>query len=185
MIFGLQLTDYRNFDKIVKRIEKFQIEKERTAKKYREFKYYYQLEELKEIYKSEISKGETSTRESNIATAKKFLQTKASNMHDYADACIRYLRATGLVSISHIGRSLSILPEGNIKANLKFDDFGNPMSIAQGNMANIVCDYENFGLTVEVTMASGQKQYEWKASLLQDIWQNIKRKQKKKRIVSL
>ena len=160
MIFGLQLTDYRNFDKIVKRIEKFQIEKKKTAKKYREFKYYYQLEALKEIYKSEISKGETSTRESNIATAKKFLQTKASNMHDYADACIRYLRATGLVSISHIGRSLSILPEGNIKANLKFDDFGNPMSTAQGNMANIVCDYENFGLTVEVTMASGQKQYE-------------------------
>lgn len=291
MIFGLQLTDYRNFDKIVRKIEKFRIEKEKTAKKYREFKYYYQLEELKEIYKSEILKGETFIRESNIATAKKFLQTKANNMHDYADACIRYLRATGLVSISHIGRSLSILPEkradvefilqnisrepifvddrekylnylgdstlpklltddksaliqkikaekptedvsdtatilqlkeklddliiakkeqiiqsqvaeikdykkyddiqtifkqieendiydpslilewnvwrgmtmldgGNIKANLKFDDFGNPMSTAQGNMADIVCDYENFGLTVEVTMASGQKQYE-------------------------
>lgn len=291
MIFGLQLTDYRNFDKIVKKIEKFRINREKTSKKYRDFKYYYQLDELQEIYKAEISKGETSTRESNIATVKKFLQTKASNMHDYADACIRYLRATGLVSISHIGRSLSILPEkrvdvefilkhisrdpifvddkekyldylgsaelpklltdnksalikkikaekpseevseaatilqlkeklddliiakkekliqvqvseikdykkydeiqntfeqieendiydpslilewnvwrgmtmldgGNIKANLKFDDFGNPMSTAQGNMADIVCDYGSFGLTVEVTMASGQKQYE-------------------------
>ena len=291
MIFGLQLTDYHNFDKIVKKIEKFRIEREKTTKKYREFKYCYQLDELKEIYNAELSNGETSTRESNNATAKKFLQTKASNMHDYADACIRYLRATGLVSISHIGRSLSILPEkrsdveyilqnisrepvfvddkekyldylgnaelpklltddeqvliqkikiekpseeiaknismlelkekldnliiakreriiqnkvaeiknyekyddiqntfkqieendiydpslilewnvwrgmtmldgGNIRANLKFDDFGNPMSTAQGNMADIVCDYENFGLTVEVTMASGQKQYE-------------------------
>jgi len=291
MIFGLQLTDYRNFDKIVKKIEKFRIDREKTAKKYREFKYYYQVDELQEIYKAEILKGETSIRENNIATVKKFLQTKASNMHDYADACIRYLRATGLVSISHIGRSLSILPEkrtdvefilqnisrepifvgdkekylnylgnselpklltddksaliqkikienpseeisetasvldlkeklddliiakkekiiqtqvaeikdykkyddiqdtfkkieendiydpslilewnvwrgmtmldgGNIKANLKFDDFGNPMSTAQGNMADIVCDYDSFGLTVEVTMASGQKQYE-------------------------
>ena len=291
MIFGLQLTDYRNFDKIVKKIEKFRIDREKTAKKYREFKYYYQLDELQEIYKSEILKGETSTRESNIATAKKFLQTKASNMHDYADACIRYLRATGLISISHIGHSLSILsgkqadvefvlqnvsrepvfvddkekyldylgnaefPKlltddksaliqkikaenprevitttssvielkeklddliiakkeqiiqtqiaeikdykrydeiqntfkqiekndiydpslilewnvwrgmtmldgGNIKANLKFDDFGNPMSTAPGNMSDIVCDYDHFGLTVEVTMASGQKQYE-------------------------
>ncbi|MGI5056512.1 AlwI family type II restriction endonuclease [Treponema socranskii] len=290
MIFGLQLTDYRNFDKIVKKIEKFRIDREKTAKKYREFKYYYQLDELQEIYKSEILKGEISTRESNIATAKKFLQTKASNMHDYTDACIRYLRATGLVSISHIGHSLSILPErradtefilqnvsrepvfvddrekyldylgnaelpklftddkaaliqkikaenpyeeitntssvielkeklddliiakkekiiqtqvaeikdykkydeiqntfkqiekndiydpslilewnvwrgmtmldgGNIKANLKFDDFGNPMSTAPGNMADIVCDYDDFGLTVEVTMASGYKQY--------------------------
>lgn len=291
MIFGLQLTDYREFDNIVKKIEKFRIDREKTSKKYREFKYYAQMNELQEIYSSELAKGETSTRESNIATAKKFLQTKASNMHDYADACIRYLRATGLVSISHIGRSLSILTEkkkdvefilnnisrepvfiddkakfldylgnselpklltdnkdsllqkikeenpteqiqesvtihelkeklddliitkrekliqsqiaeikdykkyddiqttftqieendiydpslilewnvwrgmtmldgGNIKANLKFDDFGNPMSTAQGNMADIVCDYETFGLTVEVTMASGQKQYE-------------------------
>lgn len=291
MIFGLQLTDYRNFDKIVKKIEKFRIDREKTAKKYREFKYYYQLDELQEIYKSEILKGEISTRESNSATAKKFLQTKASNMRDYTDACIRYLRATGFVSISHIGHSLSILPEkradtefilqnvsrepvfvddrekyidylgnaelpklltddksaliqkikaenpyekitntssvielkeklddliiakkekiiqtqvaeikdykkydeiqntfkqiekndiydpslilewnvwrgmtmldgGNIKANLKFDDFGNPMSTAPGNMADIVCDYDDFGLTVEVTMASGHKQYE-------------------------
>lgn len=291
MIFGLQLTDYREFDNIVKKIEKFRIDREKTSKKYREFKYYAQMNELQEIYSSELAKGETSTRESNIATAKKFLQTKASNMHDYADACIRYLRATGLVSISHIGRSLSILTEkkkdvefilnnisrepvfiddkakfldylgnselpklltdnkdsllqkikeenpteqiqesvtihelkeklddliitkrekliqsqiaeikdykkyddiqttftqieendiydpslilewnvwrgmtmldgGNIKANLKFDDFGNPMSTAQGNMADIVCYYETFGLTVEVTMASGQKQYE-------------------------
>ena len=291
MIFGLQLTDYREFDNIVKKIEKFRIDREKTSKKYREFKYYAQMNELQEIYSSELAKGETSTRESNIATAKKFLQTKASNMHDYADACIRYLRATGLVSISHIGRSLSILTEkkkdvefilnnisrepvfiddkakyldylgnselpklltdnkdsllqkikeenpteqiqesvtihelkeklddliitkrekliqsqiaeikdykkyddiqttftqieendiydpslilewnvwrgmtmldgGNIKANLKFDDFGNPMSTAQGNMADIVCDYETFGLTVEVAMASGQKQYE-------------------------
>ena len=291
MIFGLQLTDYREFNNIVKKIEKFRIDREKTSKEYREFKYYAQMNELQEIYSSELAKGEISTRESNIATAKKFLQTKASNMHDYADACIRYLRATGLVSISHIGRSLSILPEkkkdvefilnnisrepvfiddkakyldylgnselpklltdnkdsllqkikeenpteqiqesvtihelkeklddliitkrekliqsqiaeikdykkyddiqttftqieendiydpslilewnvwrgmtmldgGNIKANLKFDDFGNPMSTAQGNMADIVCDYETFGLTVEVTMASGQKQYE-------------------------
>src|SRR5690606_13540770 len=41
----------------------------------------------------------------------KFLKTKASNMRDYADACFRYLRATGLVNISHIGKSISIVPE--------------------------------------------------------------------------
>jgi hypothetical protein len=38
------------------------------------------------------------------------------------------------------------------KANLKFDDFGNPMSTAQGNMADIICDYGDSGLTVEVTI---------------------------------
>ncbi len=291
MIFGLQLTDFRNFDAIVKKIENFRIEREKTARSYREFRHYCQQNELKEIYRAELAKGDTATRESSVATAKKFLQTKASNMHDYADACIRYLRATGLVSVSHIGRSLSILPEkkqdvafilrtvprepvatddkkaytdylcdptlpplltddraaliqkitaenpqteiadtmpvarlkemlddvllakkeqiiqtqvahikdykayddiqdtftqieerdmydpslmlewnvwrgmtmldgGTIKANLKFDDFGKPMSTAQGNMADIACDYGGFGVTVEVTMASGQKQYE-------------------------
>ncbi|WP_395062349.1 AlwI family type II restriction endonuclease, partial [Flavobacterium sp.] len=225
------------------------------------------------------------------ASIAKFLKTKASNLRDYADACIRYIRATGLVNISHIGKSVSIVTEkieevdyflqhtdrepcfidneseyvnylgnaetptlltdnrallfnkiqtefshisiseetslqqlkeifadelesrkeqiiseqvtaikdyrlfeeinstfdqiidnslydtplmlewntwramtmldgGNIKANLKFDDFGNPMATAQGNMADIVCDYGDFGLTVEVTMQGGQRQYE-------------------------
>ncbi|WP_241502499.1 AlwI family type II restriction endonuclease, partial [Bathymodiolus azoricus thioautotrophic gill symbiont] len=57
-------------------------------------------------------------------------------------------------------RAMTMLDGGIIKANLKFDDFGNPMSTAQGNMADIVCDYGDFGLTVEVTMQGGQRQYE-------------------------
>lgn len=57
-------------------------------------------------------------------------------------------------------RAMTMLDGGKIKANLKFDDFGNPMSTAQGNMADIVCDYSDFGLTVEVTMQTGQRQYE-------------------------
>ncbi len=57
-------------------------------------------------------------------------------------------------------RAMTMLNGGNINTNLKFDDFGNPMSTAQGNMADIVCDYGDFGLTVEVTMQSGKRQYE-------------------------
>lgn len=57
-------------------------------------------------------------------------------------------------------RAMTMMDGGNIKANLKFDDFGNPMSTAQGNIADIICDYGDFGLTVEVTMQSGQRQYE-------------------------
>lgn len=41
----------------------------------------------------------------------RFLKTQARNMRDYADACFRYLRATGLVQVSHVGKSLSIVPE--------------------------------------------------------------------------
>jgi len=290
-MFGLQLVDYREFDTIVEKINQFRIAKAQNEGNYKRFRAEYFDRELREIYSADISSGNTRTRETNDASISKFLNTKASNMRDYADACARYLRATGLVNISHLGKSISIVPEkiqevdyflqnadrepcfvdnerqyvaylgnpqtpalltdnralleqkiqaefpqlqipataslvelknlfadqlenrkeqilteqvaaikdyrqfeeisttfdqiidnslydtplmlewntwramtmldgGNIKANLKFDDFGNPMSTAQGNMADIVCDYGDFGLTVEVTMQSGQRQYE-------------------------
>lgn len=57
-------------------------------------------------------------------------------------------------------RAMTMLDGGDIKANLNFDNFGRPLSTAAGNMADIVCDYGNFLVTVEVTMASGQKQFE-------------------------
>jgi hypothetical protein len=291
MIFGLQLVDYRELDTIVEKIDQFRTAKAQNEGNYKRFRAEYLESELREIYSADIISGNTRTRETNDASIVKFLSTKASNMRDYADACFRYLRATGLVNISHLGKSISIVSEkiqevdfflqntdrepcfidnegqyvaylgnpqlpilltdnrelleqristefpqiqipatatllelktifadeleirkeqiiaeqvaaikdyrqfeeinttfnqilgkslydtplmlewntwramtmldgGNIKANLKFDDFGNPMSTAQGNMADIVCDYEDFGLTVEVTMQGGQKQYE-------------------------
>lgn len=291
MLFGLQLVDYHLFGNIVDKIEKFRIEKANYKGNYKKFKAEYLDLELRQIYKEDISAGKTKTRETNDVSILKFLKTKASNLRDYADACVRYMRATGLVNISHIGKSISIVSEkiqdvdyflantdrepcfvneeelyidylgnaqiptlltdnkdllvtklqnefpnipldnalslaqlkdifdtevenrkeqiiteqviaikdyrffdeinatfsqimdnslydaplmlewniwramtmldgGDIKANLKFDDFGNPMSTAQGNMADIICDYDNFGLTVEVTLQSGQRQYE-------------------------
>ncbi|MDD2633098.1 MAG: AlwI family type II restriction endonuclease [Bacteroidales bacterium] len=291
MFFGLQLVDHREFHKIVQKIDQFRIAKARDEGNYKGFRAEYLERELRGIYSSDISSGNTQTRETTDASTARFLKTKAGNMRDYADACFRYLRATGLVNISHVGKSISIVPEkiqevdyflqntdrepcfvdddehyiaylgnpqvptlltdnrelleqkirseypqfqipdgatlrelknifadklesrkeqiltnqiaaikdyrqfvdinktfdqildnslydtplmlewntwramtmldgGTIKANLKFDDFGNPMSTAQGNMADIVCDYGDFGLTVEVTMQSGQRQYE-------------------------
>lgn len=38
-------------------------------------------------------------------------ESNNNDMYYYADACFRYLRATGLVAISHVGKSLSIIPE--------------------------------------------------------------------------
>ena len=272
MFFGSQLVDYRKFDEITQKINKFRTAKAQNEDNYKKFRKEYLDKELREIYQDDIIAGNTKTRETNDKSISKFLKTKASNMRDYADACIRYLRATGLVNISHVGKSVSIAPEkiqevdyflkhtnrepvfidnekeyinylgnaetpillsdnrelleqkiasefpeiqisnelsltqlkdifadkiekrkeqilteqvmaikdyrlfdeinstfdqildsslydtplmlewntwramtmldgGNIKANLKFDDFGNPMSTAQENMADIVCDY--------------------------------------------
>ena len=57
-------------------------------------------------------------------------------------------------------RAMTMLDGGTIKANLNFDDFGNPLSTAAGNMADIVCDYGDFALTVELTLSSGQRQFD-------------------------
>lgn len=290
-IFGMQLTDWRKFDEIVRKIEKFRIAKTKYQGSYRSFKTEYLRKELAHIFKDRIANGETRTRESADGSLEKFLKTQSSNMRDYADACFRYLRVTGLVNVSYVGKSLSIVPErledvdyilqtvdrepcfvddelgyasylgstdfpllltdnrqrlisqlhkefpeteveqdadiitlknlfadlveqrksaalskqvreikdyklyddiqntfrqiednelydaplmlewntwramtmidgGEIKANLIFDDFGRPLSTAQGNISDIVCDYGDYMLSVEVTMARGQKQYE-------------------------
>lgn len=290
-MFGMQMTNYRDFDKIVRKIEDFRVAKEMKKGSYRVFKTNYLNNELQRIFEKDIKQGKLKTRGSKDTSLKKFLRTKSKNMHDYADACFRYLRATGLVNVSHVGKSLSIVPEriadvdfilqnvsrepvfvenlnsyvsylgnaalpelltdnrlvleqrigeqfpdksisadatlenlkdmfsnllqqlklqniskqiveikdyrqyndiqktyeqiennelfdaplmlewntwramtmldgGNIKANLKFDDFGKPLSTAAGNMSDIVCDYDDFCVCVEVTTANGQRQYE-------------------------
>lgn len=290
-MFGMQLTDYHDFESIVQKIEQFRVAKAQHTGSYRNFKTAYLNAELHRIYSERIQRGETRTRESNDASLANFLRTQSSNMRDYADACFRYLRITGLVNVSHVGKSLSIVPEriadvdyilenvdrepvhvnnqaaytaylgdatiprlltddrnmleskiaaefpavtvpanasldelkdlladlleqrkaesiteqvaeikdyrqyneiqeiydkiekkeiydaplmlewntwramtmldgGEIMANLNFDDYGQPLSTAAGNMSDIICDYGDYMVCVEVTMASGQKQYE-------------------------
>ena len=110
-IFGMQLTDYHDFNKIVRKIEKFRVDKAKHTGSYRKFKTEYLNKELKKIYRDRIFRSEIKTRESNDASLANFLDTQSSNMRDYADACFRYLRATGLVKVSHVGKSLSIVPE--------------------------------------------------------------------------
>ncbi|MCK9368613.1 AlwI family type II restriction endonuclease [Candidatus Dojkabacteria bacterium] len=57
-------------------------------------------------------------------------------------------------------RSFEMLDDGVIEGNLRLDEVGNPVDTAKGNMADMVCRYENFSLIVEVTTSTGQKQYE-------------------------
>lgn len=295
MIFGMQLTDYRKFDDIVLKIQSFRNKKKEFAGQYKKFARGVIDGEIKTIYGNEICLGNTNIRESTDKSIEKFVETKQRNLRDYTDACFRYLRSTGLVSISHRGRSLYIMPDkqnevdfilktverdpvfvndeaaykrhlfnaespllltdddvhlvdyimkassytrtqlknlsveelkdireeiveknrnsiissqvkelksyalysevvdtfneiitdsiydvplmlewntwramtmidgGEITGNFKVDDAGQPMSTAQGNMPDIVCDYGDFDVTVEVTMRSGQRQYDTEA----------------------
>ena len=311
MIFGMQLVRYSGFETIVEKIRHFRQAKEDCRISYRTFMGQYRDNELMEIYADEIQAGNTRTRESRDTSIAKFIKTKASNLRDYTDACFRYLRATGIVSLSQKGKSLSILPEkerevefflanidrkpvfiddearykqylfnaelpilytdnrqnliaevtrlgllaprtletrdiptlkkalrqatrkrkealisqqvetlkdyraytdvmevfseirqngyydvplmlewntwramtmldgGNIHANLKFDDEGQPLSTATGNMADIICDYGDFSLIVEVTMQTGQRQYESEGEPVSRHLAKVKREQSK------
>lgn len=60
----------------------------------------------------------------------------------------------------NVWRTMTMMDGGDIRANLTFDDAGNPPSTAPGNNPDIVCDYGDFTVTVEVTLMSGNKQYD-------------------------
>ena len=110
-IFGMQLTDWHDFDDIVKKINLFRVAKAEYTGSYKKFKWDYLRRELERIYEMRIGSGEIRTRESPDISLEKFFKTQSQNMRDYADACFRYLQATGLVTVSYIGKSLSIVPE--------------------------------------------------------------------------
>lgn len=57
-------------------------------------------------------------------------------------------------------RALTMLDDGNIVGNFRFDENGMPLYAAPGNSADITCKYKNFDMLVEVTLSTGQKQYE-------------------------
>ena len=291
-IFALMLTDYRNYESIKNAILEFRVEKEAHKGQYKKFVDEKWTEALLQTYAANIDAGKTKTRETADGSLKKFLSTKKSNTRDYTDACFRYLRYTGLVSVSHKNRSISFYPDklkevdfiletverkpvftentekykeylfnmsvpvlyvdnrvnvadylmriseytqrqlagmtieelkdlrdsivderkkavikeqvteiksyalyseiidtfneiisdgyydaplmleyntwramtmldgGEIKGNFNFDDAGQPLSTAAGNMPDIECDYRDYALSVEVTMQSGQRQFE-------------------------
>ncbi len=291
-VFGLRLTDFRNYETIKNNIIKFRNDKKNNNINYKKFLDDIWTNIIYETYNNNIYSGDTKTRETKDNSIKKFITTKKSNDRDYADACFRYLRYTGLVSISNTNRSISIYEDklndvdfilstinrepvfiedeirykeylfdskipslytdnkpniidyilkisnytklqlsnkdidelkdikdeivkqrkdnviknqiteiksyslyseiidtyneiivngyydnplmleyntwramtmlngGTIKGNFNFDDFGQPLSTAAGNMADIECYYDDFNLTVEVTMQQGQRQYE-------------------------
>ena len=107
-IFGMQLTDYRKFSDVVKKINNHRLEKAKNQGQYKKFIGDVLNREVKAIYAEELSRGQYQVRESPEKSESNFLKTKKSNLRDYTDACFRYLKATGLVDYSQVGYSISI-----------------------------------------------------------------------------
>lgn len=121
----------------------------------------YQLktEQLKDRLDTAIQNRKAAIIEQQIKDLKEYKEYN-DVMTIFEDIKSNTLYDAPLMLEWNMWRAMTMLDGGEIKANLKIDDKGQPMSTAQGNVADIICDYGEFGLAVEVTMQSGQRQYE-------------------------
>jgi hypothetical protein len=136
------------------------------------------LKQLKDIYADELENRKDQFLTEQVKAIKDYRLFDEINT-TFDQILGNSLYDTSLMLEWNTWRAMTMLDGGHIKANLKFDDFGNPMSTAQGNMADIVCDYGNFDLTVEVTMQSGQRQYEMEGEPVTRHLAKIKRENNK------
>ncbi len=110
-LFFSQLTNYKDFDKIVTKIIDFR----EGSKSFKGSRKMYVAEcfekEVLEIFQQEVQDKKLKTRESSDTSLQKFIKTKSSNMKDYADAFVRYIRATELVTFQKRTFRLIISPQ--------------------------------------------------------------------------
>lgn len=109
-IFFLQLTNYTKFDEVVNALKKHREDAKAWKGNRKAFIQEVFNRELTKVYEEEIAKEDFKTRESSDTSLKKFLKTKRSNHIDYADAFIRYLRATQLVTFAKGNYRVIIAP---------------------------------------------------------------------------
>ncbi|RFM30297.1 AlwI family type II restriction endonuclease [Deminuibacter soli] len=97
-IFFVQLTHYKKFNETVEAIKKFRNDVTENKGNRRAFIDEVFTREILKIYADDIGAERFKTRESREETLAKFVRTKKSNHFDYADAFMRYLRATQLIT---------------------------------------------------------------------------------------
>lgn len=97
-IFFVQMNHHNKFNSVVAAIKKFRRDKTKHKGNRKTFTDEIFTREILKVYAEEIKANNLKTRESGEITLSKFVKTKKSNHNDYADAFIRYLRATQLIS---------------------------------------------------------------------------------------
>jgi len=110
-IFFVQLIDYANFDTVKEAIENYREGISATTLNRDVFRERVFNAELRKIFVKEIGTGNLETRESDDNSLANFLYTKRSNQTDYADAFMRYLRSTQLVTFERRTFRLIINPD--------------------------------------------------------------------------
>lgn len=110
-LYFSQLTNYNHFEQIKTKIIEFQ----HNSSSYKGSRKMYVAEcfekQILEIFQQEVQDKKLKTRESSDNSLQKFINTKSSNMKDYADAFVRYIRATELVTFQKGTFRLIISPQ--------------------------------------------------------------------------
>lgn len=112
LLYGMTLTDYRNFSNIVNEINLFRSERDLVKKSKKSLKSFFakkQVERFEYLYSDLIIDEQFKTRESKEKSYVNYKKTKLSNWNDYADAYFRALRESGLIVMTQ-GRSMKISP---------------------------------------------------------------------------
>lgn len=97
-LFFVQLIHIDKYDDIVKKVKLFRQQSKQFKGSRKTYVAYCFEREIEVIYKDDIGKKKLKTRESVDVSLAKFIKTKRGNMLDYADAFIRYLHATRLIT---------------------------------------------------------------------------------------
>nr|WP_269322819.1 AlwI family type II restriction endonuclease [Lactobacillus delbrueckii] len=110
-IFGMSMTDYRNFQVTVDAIRQYRRDRESTRgkKSLKKLSDDTKYAHYRTIYADMITAGNIATRESKTTSESQFMKKKLANLSDYTDAVFRILHQSGLIVMS-AGRTLSISP---------------------------------------------------------------------------
>jgi hypothetical protein len=110
-LFFSQLTNIDKYDLIVSKILNFRNESKNYVGSRKMYVSECFEQEIFEIFENEVQNKNLKTRESSDTSLKNFIKTKRANMKDYADAFVRYIRATELITFQKKTFRLIISPQ--------------------------------------------------------------------------
>ena len=117
------------------------------------------IEELKNI-KEQLTRQRVETTLAEQINRLELYEEYDDITETYRDIIARQVFDAPLMLEWNTWRAFVMLDDGRIIGNFRFDDTGMPLSTAPGNQADILCQYDDFDVLVEVTLTRGARQYE-------------------------
>lgn len=135
-LYGITTVKGSNVDRTISEINSYREKRKKVDSGIARKEHFEttKIGKLSEIYKNEIAVGNTRLREGGS----NFLKTKWQTLRDYADSSMRYLVATGLLTINPRGQRIE-LTKGRVEdAKFLLTEYG------INNDKNVDLSYDNF-----------------------------------------